>query len=103
MKLYSAASSPYARKVMVVLHETGQFDDVEVVPVYGSPTNPDTMPLAKNPLGKLPALERADGPALYDSRVICSWSTKSGCVQRTYNSPTGSKGNEQKWTAPWTC
>ncbi|MEM9476719.1 MAG: glutathione S-transferase [Pseudomonadota bacterium] len=73
MRLYSAASSPYARKVMVVLHETGQFDDVEVVPVYGSPTNPDTMPLAKNPLGKLPALERADGPALYDSRVICRY------------------------------
>jgi glutathione S-transferase len=27
-------------------------------------------PLAQNPLGKIPALERADGTSLYDSRVI---------------------------------
>lgn len=73
MRLFSAASSPYVRKVTVVLHETGQLDDVEIVPVYGSPTNPDTMPVAINPMGKLPTLERADGPALYDSRVICRY------------------------------
>ena len=31
------------------------------------------MPLAQNPLGKIPALERPDGPAIYDSRVICRY------------------------------
>jgi glutathione S-transferase len=28
------------------------------------------MPVDRNPLGKIPALERPDGPTLYDSRVI---------------------------------
>ncbi|MEO0692555.1 MAG: glutathione S-transferase [Pseudomonadota bacterium] len=73
MQLYYASSSPYARKVTVTLHETGQFHDVDLVPVYGSPTDPQTMPVAKNPLGKLPTLDRSDGPAIYDSRVICRY------------------------------
>lgn len=73
MRLFFAASSPYVRKVTVTLHETGQFGGVEIVPVYGSPLDPQTTPLAKNPLGKLPTLERSDGPALYDSRVICRY------------------------------
>ena len=70
MRLYFAPTSPYVRKVMVVLHETGQLDDTEIVSVYGTPMDPQSMPIAKNPLGKLPALERIDGPTLYDSRVI---------------------------------
>jgi len=73
MKLYSAETSPYARKVRILLHETGQFDEVEIVGVSGTPIDTNTMPLAQNPLGKLPALERADGPAIYDSRVICRY------------------------------
>jgi glutathione S-transferase len=56
---------------MVVLHETGQAGDVTLVPASGTPVDPGTMPVSLNPLGKIPALERADGPALYDSRVIC--------------------------------
>ena len=31
------------------------------------------MPVGANPLGKVPALERPDGPALYDSQVICRY------------------------------
>jgi glutathione S-transferase len=31
------------------------------------------MPVTRNPLGKIPVLEREDGPALYDSRVICRY------------------------------
>ncbi|MFT5001220.1 MAG: glutathione S-transferase, partial [Planctomycetota bacterium] len=30
-------------------------------------------PTAQNPLGKIPALERDTGPALFDSRVICQF------------------------------
>jgi glutathione S-transferase len=71
MRLYHSPSSPFVRKVMVVLHETGQMGDVTLVPASGTPVAPGTMPLTLNPLGKIPALERADGPALYDSRVIC--------------------------------
>ncbi len=73
MRLYSAETSPYARKVRMLLHETGQLDDVEIVAAHGTPLDPQNMPLAQNPLGKLPALERGDGPAIYDSRVICRY------------------------------
>ncbi|MFC2969552.1 glutathione S-transferase [Acidimangrovimonas pyrenivorans] len=71
MRLYHSPTSPYVRKVMVLLHETGQLADVTLVPAMGTPVDPGTMPVAQNPLGKIPALERGDGPALYDSRVIC--------------------------------
>ena len=70
MKLYQAPTSPYARKCIVLLHETGQLDDVELVFATGSPLDASKMPLAQNPLGKIPALERPDGGAIYDSRVI---------------------------------
>ncbi|PLL14836.1 glutathione S-transferase [Tabrizicola sp. TH137] len=73
MRLYFSPTSPYVRKVMVLLHETGQMDEVELVAGSGSPVDPGTAPLEANPLGKVPALERPDGPALYDSRVICRY------------------------------
>ncbi len=70
MRLYYSATSPYVRKVMVVLHETDQLESVALVPASGTPLNAASMPLAQNPLGKVPTLERDAGPALYDSRVI---------------------------------
>jgi glutathione S-transferase len=71
MRLYHSPTTPFGRKVMVALMETGQAGDVEVVTVAGTPMDVGTMPVAQNPLGKIPALELDDGPALYDSRVIC--------------------------------
>lgn len=71
MKLLSSPTSPFVRKVMITLHETGQMGDVEVVPVSNSPTGPDASVTAANPVGKIPTLIREDGPAIYDSRVIC--------------------------------
>ncbi len=73
MRLYHAAASPFVRKVMVLLHETGAVDRVTLVPASGNPLNPGTLPVDRNPLGKIPALEREDGPTLYDSRVICRY------------------------------
>ena len=70
MKLYHAPASPFVRKVMVLLHEAGAVDQVTLIPASGNPLQPGTMPVDRNPLGKIPALERPDGPALYDSRVI---------------------------------
>jgi glutathione S-transferase len=71
MRLFHSATSPFVRKVMVLLIETGQADEVALVSASGNPLAPGTMPVAQNPLGKVPCLERDDGPALYDSRVIC--------------------------------
>ncbi|MFN3576962.1 MAG: glutathione S-transferase [Tabrizicola sp.] len=70
MKLYHAPASPFVRKVMVLLHEVGAADRVTLIPAAGNPLDPGTLPVDRNPLGKIPALERPDGPALYDSRVI---------------------------------
>lgn len=73
MQLFYAPASPFARKVLAVLHETGQLDDIELVIAAGSPVNASQMPTAHNPLGKIPTLSRPDGPAIYDSRVICRY------------------------------
>ena len=73
MKLYHFPTSPFVRKVMVTLHETGQLDNVEIVNTQTVATVPDQKLLPANPLGKIPALERDDGPTLYDSRVICAY------------------------------
>ena len=69
MKLYDSATSPFVRKVKVVLHETGLLPGVELEPAGGTPVAPGTMPVTRNPLGKIPVLEREDGPALYDSQI----------------------------------
>lgn len=71
MQLYTNPASPFCRKVEIVLLETGQRDDVTDVAAAGHPTNPATMPTNVNPMGKIPVLVRDDGPAIYDSRVIC--------------------------------
>ncbi len=70
MKLLTSPASPFARKVRVVLHETGQSDQVEEVVAATNPLGHPAEVMHANPLGKIPALIRDDGPALYDSRVI---------------------------------
>jgi glutathione S-transferase len=71
MQLIDSPASPFCRKVRVVLHETGLAGDVELVRVMTTPIAADGQTAANNPLGKIPCLIRADGPSLYDSRVIC--------------------------------
>lgn len=74
MKLHWSPRSPFVRKVMIVLHETGQLSEVECVRTLVAlhlPPNPDV--LSDNPLGKIPTLITEDGEAIYDSRVICEY------------------------------
>lgn len=73
MILYSSPTSPYVRKVLILLMETGQLDDVTQIDGSGTPLAPHAEVPGKNPIGKIPALERSDGPTLYDSRVICQF------------------------------
>ena len=73
MILFSSPTSPYVRKVLVLLHETDQLDAVEQVASSTAPIAPLAGLAAKNPLMKVPALERSDGCTLYDSRVICRY------------------------------
>jgi glutathione S-transferase len=74
MKLHWSPFSPFVRKVMIVLHETGLTDRVDCVRSQVAlhlPPNPQV--LADNPLGKIPTLITEDGQTLFDSRVICEY------------------------------
>ncbi len=70
MKLLMSGASPFVRKVLVVLRETQQLDDVEIVNVTTAPGATPAELAAANPIGKIPALVRSGGATLYDSRVI---------------------------------
>lgn len=70
MQLLMALASPFVRKVRVTLRETKLLSTVEEVNVNTNPLSSDPTVAAANPTGKIPALIRDDGPAIYDSRVI---------------------------------
>lgn len=84
--------SPYARKVLVAAHETGQAGDLEIVEAHVF--DPETPLLSENPLGKVPALVRDDGGVLYDSTVICEW-----LDARHGGPPLFPATGEARWTA----
>ena len=72
MNLTHSPTSPYDRKVLVLIAETG-LTGITITPASGTPIAPDAGVVERNPLGKIPALDRPDGPTLYDSRVICQY------------------------------
>ena len=73
MKLFHSASSPFVRKCLVVAHELGLRERIELVPGAAHPVNRDASIVAHNPLGKVPTLITDDGKVLFDSRVICEY------------------------------
>ncbi len=69
MKLVASKTSPYARKVRVLLAEKQlAFEFVEE-----SAWNPGTTVPRYNPLNKIPVLVTDDGTCLYDSSVIAEY------------------------------
>ena len=71
MKLYYSPTSPFTRKVHIVLIEAGLMDRVELVHADGWDPN---APLNQiNPLSQVPTLVLADGEVIYDSDVICDY------------------------------
>ncbi len=73
MKLLYSQTSPYVRKVLVLAHETGLADRLELVPVSVAPVTPNPGVAAENPLVKIPTLVRDDGVSLFDSGVIVEY------------------------------
>lgn len=71
MKLFVTLTSPYARKVLVVLHETRLIDRVAVQAVDPWSDPPDL--LAATPFAKVPALALDDGTVLVESAVIAEY------------------------------
>lgn len=78
MKLIYAAASPFARKAMVVAHEVGLGESVEIVIDSVHPVDRNDGIRARNPLGQIPTLLLDDGSSLYDSRVICEYLDAKG-------------------------
>ncbi len=69
MKLLASLTSPYARKIRVVLMEKR----IEVDLVEENVWAADTKVGLHNPLTKVPVLVLDDGTSLYDSRVIAEF------------------------------
>ena len=59
--LFYAAASPFVRKVLVLLHETGQRERVALEEVTPTPVAPIRQLNASNPAGKIPAPRLPDG------------------------------------------
>ncbi len=68
MKLLGSLTSPYVRKVRVVMAEKKLDFQLELEDVWGN----DNI-LRSNPLGKVPCLVMEGGEAVFDSRVIVEY------------------------------
>ena len=73
MKLWCSDTSPYARKVRILVRELGLADRVTEQAVATTPIAPDADLAKVSPLVRVPTLETDEGEALYDSRVICEY------------------------------
>lgn len=69
MKLIGSLSSPYVRKVRIVMAEKKLDYQFILENVWSA----DTAILESNPLGKVPCLIMEDGGAMFDSRVIVEY------------------------------
>ncbi len=69
MKLILSKTSPYARKVRILVHEKGLgIEEIETMPFDDEPLLHEA-----NPLGKVPALIRDGKTTIYDSPMICEY------------------------------
>jgi glutathione S-transferase len=71
MQLIYSATSPYARKVRMLVIEKGLQAQVQIVAANPLLDPPEL--LAANPLAKVPALVVAPGFTLFDSPLICAY------------------------------
>ncbi|MFN3416589.1 MAG: glutathione S-transferase N-terminal domain-containing protein [Caldimonas sp.] len=69
MKLIGSLTSPYVRKVRIVMAEKKLDYRLELEDVWSA----DTRIVAANPLGKVPCLVMEGGEAVFDSRVIVEY------------------------------
>ena len=74
MKILYSSASPYASKVRMAAAHLGL--DAEAVSVDAAAQGPELTDI--NPLGKIPALIRDDGPPVFDSRSIMRYLDRMG-------------------------
>ena len=95
MKLIGSLTSPYVRKVRVVLAEKKLDCVFELENVWA----PDTRIAASNPLGKIPCLVMEDGSAMYDSRVIAEYLDTLTPVCKLLPANSRDRANVKVWEA----
>ena len=90
MKLYGSLTSPFVRKVRVVLIEKNLPCEMSVE----GPADAAGNVVRLNPLRAIPVLERDDGEVYFDSIVICEYLDSLNDTPRLYPS-----GGEPRWQA----
>ena len=94
MKLIGSLSSPYVRKVRVVMAEKKLDYQFETEDVWAS----DAI-LESNPLGKVPCLVMEGGEAVFDSRVIVEYLDARSPLARLIPEPNRERTEVRTWEA----
>ena len=94
MKLIGSLTSPYVRKVRVVMAEKKLDYQLDLEDVWGS----DKM-LKSNPLGKVPCLVLPGGEAIFDSRVIVEYLDTRSPVSRLIPESSRERIEVRTWEA----
>ena len=95
MKLIGSYTSPFVRKVRVVLAEK----KIEADFVIDSPWTPETQVPDVNPLGKIPVLLLDDGTPLFDSRVIVEYLDNVTPNNKLMPAPNRERMEVKRWEA----
>ena len=94
MKLIGSLTSPYVRKVRIVMAEKKLDFQLELEDVWGN----DKI-LKSNPLGKVPCLVLAGGEAVFDSRVIVEYLDTRSPVSRLIPESSRERTEVRTWEA----
>jgi glutathione S-transferase len=95
MKLIGSLTSPYVRKVRIVLAEK----KIEYEFVLDSPWSPESTVPNINPLGKIPVLVLDDETPLFDSRVISEYLDNVAPNNKLMPAPNRERTEVKRWEA----
>ncbi len=95
MKLIGSTTSPYVRKVRIVLAEK----KLDYQFVLDNPWSPDAQVVHSNPLGQVPCLVMEGGEAVFDSRVIVEYVDTMSPVGKLIPSAGRERAEVKTWEA----
>ena len=95
MKLIGSHTSPFARKVRIVLAEK----KIDYEFVIDSPWTEDSKVPDINPLGKIPVLVLDDQTPLFDSRVIVEYIDNVTPNNKLFPAPNRERTEVKRWEA----
>ena len=95
MKLIGSLTSPFVRKVRIVLAEK----KIDYEFVIDSPWSPESGVANLNPLGKIPVLALDDDSSLFDSRVISEYLDNVAPNNKLMPSTNRERTEVKRWEA----